>query len=218
MLQSLLSLRAFGAVAGLAGMLALAGCADLPEITGSERLVDTDPTGPLAGAGEVYLLRGGFNIFSTGMDELAAKMQARGIDAHSYGHAQWQELAADAQRKYAANHAPIILIGHSWGALGEVLMARELAKSGTPVALIVFYDTTDSVVIPANVKHVINLRSDAAIGAKVTVTGGYNFTGVIDTIDRPDFGHLNMDNAPELHEQTIQWVLQVIGIPKKPKR
>ncbi|HVY87855.1 MAG TPA: hypothetical protein VG942_03255, partial [Hyphomonadaceae bacterium] len=105
MFQGLVSLRGWGAAAGLAAMLALSGCADLPEITGREKLADTNPTGPLSGAGEVYLLRGGLNIFSTGMDELAAKMRERGIDAHSYGHAQWQELAADAQRKYAANHA-----------------------------------------------------------------------------------------------------------------
>jgi hypothetical protein len=211
------SLKALGVALALGAALALGGCADLPEITGKEKLADAAPTGTLAGAGEVYLLRGGFNIFSTGMDELAAKLRARGVDAKSYGHAQWRELASDAQQRYAANHAPIILVGHSWGVLGAVLMARELAKTGTPVALMVLYDSTDPVTIPANVRHVINLRSKAAMGAHLTVTGGYGFHGVIDIEDRPEYGHLNMDNAPALHEETIAEVLQVLQ-QRKTKR
>lgn len=217
MLAGFTAMKAWGAALALAGALAVAGCADLPEITGQEKLADAAPSGRLAGAGEVYLLRGGFNIFSTGMDELAAKLRARGVDAKSYGHARWRELAADARQRYAANHAPIILVGHSWGVLGAVLMARELAKTSTPVALMVLYDSTDPVTIPANVKWVVNLRSKAAIGAHIAVTGGYGFTGVIDIEDRPEYGHLNLDNAPALHEETIADVLQILG-KRKTKR
>jgi pimeloyl-ACP methyl ester carboxylesterase len=215
MFDSFPGIKAVGATLAFAGALALSACADMPEISGKEKLVDTQPAGPLAGAGEVYLLRGGFNIFSTGMDELAAKLRARGVDAHSYGHAQWKELAADARRRYDATREPIVIVGHSWGVLGAVLMARDLATTSTPVALMIFYDSTDSVTIPANVKHVINLRSRSAMGAHLAVTGGYGFNGVIDTVDRPDFGHLNMDNAPVLHEQTIADILQVLQKPKK---
>jgi hypothetical protein len=207
-------LRVFATALALAGAAVLSGCADLPEITGKEKFSDAAPTGKLADAGEVYLLRGGFNIFSTGMDELAAKMRARGINARSSGHAQWEEVAADARAHYLANHAPIILVGHSWGVPGAVLVARALAKTSTPVALMVFYDSTDSMVIPANVKRVINLRSKAAMGAHLTVTGGYGFGGVIETEDRPEYGHLNLDNAPALHEETIAAVLQVLQKPK----
>jgi pimeloyl-ACP methyl ester carboxylesterase len=217
MLSRFSPFRMAGVAVAVAAALALGGCADLPEITGKEKLADTAPTGPRAGAGEVYLLRGGFNIFSTGMDELAAKLRERGVDAHSYGHAQWREIAAAAQKAYAANHAPIILVGHSWGVLGIVLMARELAKSGTPVALMVLYDSTDPVTIPANVKRVINLRSKAAMGAHIAVTGGYGFSGVIDVEDRPEYGHLDMDNAPALHEETIADVLQILQ-KRKTKR
>lgn len=211
---SIPGMKAFGAALALAGALALGGCADLPEITGKEKFSDAAPAGPLAEVGEVYLLRGGFNIFSTGMDELAAKLRARGVDARSYGHAQWRELAADARQRYLVNRAPIILVGHSWGVLGAVLMARELAKTGTPVALMVLYDSTDPVTIPANVKRVISLRSTAAIGAHIAVTGGYGFDGVIDIEDRPQYGHLNLDNAPALHEETIAEVLKILQKPK----
>jgi hypothetical protein len=194
----------FGVLAAalaLAGAASLSGCADLPEITGKEKLSSAAPSGKLADAGEVYLLRGGFNIFSTGMDELA----------------EWEQVAADARQHYVANHAPIILVGHSWGVPGAVLVARELARTGTPVALMVFYDSTDSMVIPANVKRVVNLRSKAAMGAHLTVTGGYGFAGSIETEDRPEYGHLNLDNAPVLHEETIAQVLQVLQKPK-PRR
>ncbi len=213
--RSFPKIRAFGTALALAGVLALGGCADLPEITGKEKLSDAAPAGPLAAAGEVYLLRGGFNIFSTGMDELAAKLRERGVDARSYGHAQWRELAADARQRYVANHAPIVLVGHSWGAMGVVLMARELAKTSTPVALMILYDSTDPVTVPANVKRVINLRSRAAMGVNITVTGGYGFGGVIDVEDRPQYGHLDLDNAPALHEETIADVLQIMQQPKR---
>ena len=42
-----------------------------------------------AGTGHVYLLRGLLNIFSLGMDDLAAKIQAKGISASVHYHSEW---------------------------------------------------------------------------------------------------------------------------------
>jgi hypothetical protein len=201
----------------LAGATLLSGCADLPKLTGKEKLSTAAPTGKLADAGEVYLLRGGFNIFSTGMDELAAMMRDNGINARSFGHVQWQEVAADARRHYVANHGPIIVVGHSWGAPAAVLMARELAKTSTPVALMILYDSTDPLVVPANVKRVINLRSRDAIGRNIQITGGYGFGGVIDVEDRPQYGHLDIDNAVALHQESTAEALQILQ-KRKAKR
>jgi hypothetical protein len=96
-----------------------------------------------------------------------------------------------------------------------VLIARRLAQTGTPVALMILYDGTNSMVVPANVKRVINLRSKAAIGTDIAITGGYGFTGVIQIEDRPEYGHLDIDNAPALHDESIAAVLQVLQGPQR---
>ncbi len=38
----------------------------------------------------VYLLRGWFGVFSTGMDELAAALNAQGAKAEAIGHLSWK--------------------------------------------------------------------------------------------------------------------------------
>jgi hypothetical protein len=46
-----------------------------------------------AGRPDVYLLRGFANIFSTGIDEIGADLQAAGVDAHVEGNAAWRLVA-----------------------------------------------------------------------------------------------------------------------------
>ncbi|MDQ2953491.1 MAG: hypothetical protein M3R18_00950 [Pseudomonadota bacterium] len=48
---------------------------------------------PVRSSAHVYLLRGLMNIFSLGMDDLAAKIQARGITATLHNHSEWQTLS-----------------------------------------------------------------------------------------------------------------------------
>lgn len=50
------------------------------------------PTGFLGGS-TIYLLRGLFNVFSLGMDDLAAKLQEQGFSAVVDNHASWSALA-----------------------------------------------------------------------------------------------------------------------------
>ena len=152
------------------------------------------------------------------MDELAAKLRARGIDAHSYGHAIWQKVAAEARQRYAETRTPIVLVGHSWGAIAEVLIAAELAKTGTPVARMIIYDTTDSLKIPLNVRHVINFNSFTAGRLGLTATGEPGFSGAIDMVNESQFGHLNIDNAAVLHELSIAAIMKVIHPPVRAAR
>ena len=159
--------------------------------------------------GVVYLLRGGLNVFSTGLDELAKELRGRGIDAKSYGFDGWPALAANAHARYVKTRLPIVIIGHSFGANAAVLMAAELEKSKTPVALLILFDTVSSMKVPANVRRVIDLVSTTGQGIGITVTGEFGFTGHIDTIDVPE-GHLSMDNDPRNHDISIAAVLKVI--------
>ncbi len=108
--------------------------------------------------GHVYLLRGLLNIFSLGMDDLAAKIQAQGISASVHNHSEWQALADDIAVKYKARqHGPVVLVGHSLGADAVMFMSEYLGKKGVPVALVVPFDGTGSFAASSNVGQVYNL-------------------------------------------------------------
>jgi hypothetical protein len=159
--------------------------------------------------GVVYLVRGGLNIFSTGMDEIAAKLVAKGIDAKAVPHADWQNVDEVLRERYAAEHLPIVLVGHSFGANAEIVMASDLEKSNTPIPLMILYDVTNPVKVPANVQHVIYIASSTVKNTGITVTGEPDFTGDIEKIKVPE-GHLDMDNAPRIQNATIDAILKVI--------
>ena len=197
------------ALAAIAAVVFLSACGVVPSIEASAASGKVAAVRPAQG-GVVVLLRGGLNIFSTGMDELGVKLRAAGIDARSEPHADWPQLAEEARQRYVKTKKPFVLIGHSWGALAAILLASELNKSGTPVDLMILYDTTESVKIPANVRHVINFNSSTTIGLGLTVTGLNGFHGKLDNVDVPEFGHLDMDNAAPLHKRSIAEVLKLI--------
>ncbi len=194
--------------------LALSACAD-PRLT--VPLSSVQVAQP-AIAGSVYLIRGGFNIFSTGMDELAEKLRQVHVDAQVVGHATWNQTAQDIRREYAATHAPIVLIGHSWGALAAELIARDLNRDAIPVALLELYDSTDPLTVTPNVKHVINYMSLTGIHDGATASGETGFTGTIDNVKVPEYGHLNIDNAPAMHQRSIADVLAALRPAKRKTR
>ena len=162
----------------------------------------------------VYVLRGALGVFSSGMDALADQMNASGLAAVSQPFENWRSLTAGIVKAYRAQPYPIALVGHSWGANTILLMAYELEKQHIPVALLVFYDITDSARIPPNVRWVVNYRSTSAIGGKIDVVGGRGFSGVIDNVTRPDLNHVQIDKAEDLHMHTIDAIRKVLGITR----
>lgn len=165
----------------------------------------------------IYIMRGGLNIFSTGMDVLAQELTDKGYPATSDTFEDWRTEMAKMIAAYQKHPYPIVIIGHSYGAEAALLMAYRLRDANVPVALLVFYDLTDSGRVPGNVAHVLNFRSSSATGIDVTVTGGYGFTGTIDNITRPDLNHIDIDKAEDLHEKTIEAVAALFGKPAKTK-
>ena len=198
------------AVAFLA-MLTVSACAD-PRI--AVPLADVPVATPVI-PGSVYLIRGGFNIFSTGMDELAEKLRRVHVDAQVVGHSGWQATAEKIRAEYRQTHAPIVLIGHSWGALAAELIARDLNRDAIPVALLELYDSTDPLTVTPNVRRVINYRSLTGMHDGDVVTAETGFTGTLQNIDEPAYGHLNIDNAPAMHQLSIADVLAVLQPAKR---
>jgi thioesterase domain-containing protein len=120
---------------------------------------------PARRAGHVYLMRGIFNVFSLGMDQMAYKLQAAGVAATVANHTSWRGMADDMIANYrSGNREPIILMGHSAGADATISIARRLQEAGVPVALIVNFDPVSPDPVPPNVKQVVNYRRQALQG------------------------------------------------------
>jgi pimeloyl-ACP methyl ester carboxylesterase len=167
---------------------------------------------PARRAGHVYLLRGLANIFSLGMDELAAKLNKAGIAASAHSYTETPFLAKSISAAYrAGNHGPVILMGHSNGADATVELANELNQLGVPVRLIVNFDPLSPRPVPRNVTQVVNYYLSTWWGAPVRP--GPSFHGAINNVDLhgQDVGHFNIDKSERLHRQAIARVLQAVG-------
>ena len=91
----------------------------------------------------VYLLRGFANVFSLGMDQIAAKLQQHGIHTTVDNYLAWPTLAKQAAAEYKGGQTrTIILVGHSSGATAVTDMAARLSQLGVPVKLAIGLDPT----------------------------------------------------------------------------
>jgi hypothetical protein len=115
------------------------------------------PEGPKL-PGHVYLLRGLTTVYSFGIDQLAAKINHRGVTATVYGLSETSSLANDIIRKYKAgkDRDPIMLLGHSSGADYAIAIAERLKEAGVQVALAFGLDPT---VLPVRCRRTSNSSS-----------------------------------------------------------
>jgi hypothetical protein len=159
----------------------------------------------------VYLLRGLMNIFSLGMDSLAAEIQHYGIYATVHGYGEWQALADQAAAAYrAGREGPIIIIGHSLGADAVMEMSTYLGRKGIPVALAVPFDAKGSYATPSNVGRLLNL-THAGYGYMSRGAGFQGSLANVDVTRDSSIDHLNIDKSPRLHRQVIAAVLAAVG-------
>ncbi len=160
----------------------------------------------------VYLLRGLANIFSLGMDDLAAKMRARGIDAsvHSY-------VDLDTLTRFAIEQAtvgkrrptPVIIIGHSLGADAAVTMGNRVSDAGVPVPLVVTFDPVTPMTASPKIGKVVNYYQAGGSGKPVAGRQVEN----IDLTGAGALSHFNIEKAPELHNK----VMGMIQRPARPR-
>lgn len=156
----------------------------------------------------VYLMRGLLNIFSLGMDQLAAQIERHGIDASVYNHTLSGSVVAQIAQQYrAGDHGPYILVGHSLGADAVMTMAQQLNGLGVPVALVVPVDGTGSYLAPKNVACVINLtQRDYAY-----MRPGAGFHGTLSNVNfsgDPSIDHLTIDKSPRVQAEAMRYILQ----------
>jgi hypothetical protein len=154
----------------------------------------------------VYLLRGAFNVFSLGLDQIADNLRLQGINATVDNYLGWEALADEATADYKSGRVrTIVLVGHSSGAVAVTSMAARLGERGVPVKLAIGLDPTSPMTASGHVDRYVNYY--IANGYGFAVERGQQFTGVLQNVDvekMPDIGHFNIEKNHELQDKVIR--------------
>ncbi|OHB80162.1 MAG: hypothetical protein A2V98_12300 [Planctomycetes bacterium RBG_16_64_12] len=166
--------------------------------------------------GKVLIVRGAFNVFSLGLDELGQKLKSRGLDVEVTSASQSSAAAARIRNAYRADpsYGPIVIIGHSLGAKLAPRLAGELQPYGVPVKLVVILDAPERMSVPANVERCVNLYQSIPTGivhgfpaiAEAPSTDLVNFD--IARIIGLSVNHFNIDATDWIHDAVIREVVQ----------
>ena len=196
------------------------------------------PARPAARA-EVYLLRGLFNVFSLGMDDLGRKLQAQGHSVTVVNHASWMAVAdgiiasrstsgaaerpAGGARTARSSVSRLVLIGHSLGGNDVVKLAARLGQAGVPVDLLVPVDATAPDAVPGNVRRVFNIyQSNNGFGSPLRAGAGFagqlvnaDIASNRRDLDSGDLGHTSIDKSGRIHREIIGIVGQISQPPRR---
>ncbi|MVA97800.1 hypothetical protein GN330_11145 [Nitratireductor sp. CAU 1489] len=171
-------------------------------------------------AAQVYFVRGFMGIFSTGLDDMAARLNARGVRAQTYGHLSGPAVRGDIVRSHkAAPGLPVILVGHSFGGNAALQVAALLAQDGIKVDLVITVDPTRDGPISPNVRRYINYYLSAnAIGSELAGGGAAARVVNIDIRDRTDIeglatGHWTMTVNQKIKAEILGAILRVARQP-----
>ncbi len=162
---------------------------------------------------EAYLVRGWFNVFSTGMDTMAEELRARGIRAEAIGHLSSKSTVAKIVSERAAGQsARLVLVGHSQGANNAIEMARELKAHGIQVDLLVTLVPFLQDPVPSNVVRALNYYQ--APGWGTPLTADPDFKGELSNIDvgsQWTTFHITIDKSPEVQAAIVR---EIVALPQ----
>src|ERR1700737_1692328 len=170
---------------------------------------------PASGA-HVYLLRGVLNIFSLGLDDIAAKLQQQGIAVTVANFVSWSSLADEAAAEYRSGRVrTIILVGHSSGATALPDMVARLDQLGAPVKLAIGLDSVFRTSLAGRVGRYINFY--VANGAGTPVAKTKQFHGELENVDvgKIGMGHLTIDKNQIMQQKVISAIDAVVFSRKK---
>jgi hypothetical protein len=152
----------------------------------------------------VYLLRGVLNIFSLGLDEIAAKLRQQGINVTIANYLSWSSLADEAAAEYRSGRTrTIVLVGHSSGATALPDMVARLDRLGAPVKLAIGLDSVFRTSLSGRVGRYINFYVANGNGEPVAKTR--QFHGELENIDVGKIGmaHLTIDKSEIMQRKVI---------------
>jgi hypothetical protein len=216
-IRAAITARALRRLFAGASLLAWPGLVMPAVAQGANQATKTVAIETAASRPHVYLMRGLLNIFSLGMDQLAAQIQRHGIDASVYNHSVADGIVSRIAEEYrAGDRGPYILIGHSLGADAVMTMAQQLDRQGVPVALVVPFDGTGSYAAPSNVGCVLNL-TQRKYAYMVPGAGFHGKLSNVDVSSDTSIDHFTIDKSPRLQATALRSVLQAVhGQPCQP--
>lgn len=158
----------------------------------------------------VYLLRGVLNVFSMGMDQIAYKLEQRGIATTVTNYLLWSSVADDAAAAYKSGKVrTIILVGHSSGATALPDMVERLTRLGAPVKLAIGLDSVFQTTLTGKVGRYINFY--IGNGAGTRVARGKNLQGELSNVDVENIpggvGHVTIDKNEIIQQKVISAIL-----------
>lgn len=159
-------------------------------------------------------------MWSEGMDELAARLAAAGVEAHVYQQAQADALGDALVRTYggAADADPVVLVGFSFGADEAIRIARRLGDAGRPVALLVTLDPVTPPDVPPNVGACRNFYQSNGVWDAFPWLRGVPVRGerIVNTnireradLAEPGTGHDTLAKNSKVHQAVMDLVLEV---------
>lgn len=106
---------------------------------------------------QVFLLRGLWDFFSIGLNDVGQRLRDMGVDATVISGTDYGKLGDElVQRHFAGTlPSPLVLVGHSFGADQAVSLARYLKDLGITVHSMVLLEATIPPPIPSNVDHCV---------------------------------------------------------------
>jgi hypothetical protein len=162
------------------------------------------PAQPANGA-KVYMLRGVLNIFSLGLDDIAAKLQAQGIPVDVTNYLGWSAVADEAAADYRSGRVKtIILVGHSSGATVLPDMVERLNRLGAPVKLVIGLDSVFRTSLSGRVGRYVNYYIGNGNGEPVARARGMQ--GELDNVNVqnvPGVGHITIEKNEIMQRRVI---------------
>jgi len=189
--------------AALAGLLLI-----LPVGTPASQAV---PSSGANGA-HVYLMRGVLNIFSLGLDDIAAKLEAQGIPVTVTNYLGWASIADEAAADYRSGRVKtIILVGHSSGATILPDMVARLSQQGAPVKLAIGLDSVFRTSLSGRVGRYVNYYIGSGNGEPVAPTR--QLQGSLENVNVqnvPGVGHLTIEKNEIIQRRVIAEIDAVV--------
>lgn len=159
---------------------------------------------------EIYLVRGGLEIFSVGMDSMAEQLRAKGYNAKSHSIVGWRGIADDIIRRSKTKSVsyPIIYLGHSLGADVANEFAAYLGENGITADLVIGFDATSRKTFTLGAKRVVNFRTSG--GAHYVK--GPGFKGSLKEVDVTHLGvnHMTIEQDEAVQKLALAEVMKLL--------
>ncbi len=175
---------------------------------------------PEQARGRVFLLRGQGSVFSRGFGAMCGRLRRAGLWAEDLRCVGDRWVRRRLREDHAAGRlkGPVILVGHSCGGRYALFTARELARQGIRVDLIVCIDVAMPFPVAPNVGEAVHffrsgwriyparpLRPESGSPARIT---NIDLDGENSPIAPSGLHHLNITASPAIQDWVIDRILE----------